>query len=176
MSCEPVAQREKGSYILEALVLDLNGSQPVPAYVVKPKVCDGLLPCVLCNHTHGGDYELGKDELICGRAARQSLPYARVLTEQGYADLCIDTWCFRERRGRMESEVFMEMPWKGQVLWGMMVCDSLRAVDYLTDCPDVDAPRIGTLGISMGSTMAWWVATLDTRIRASVDPCCLTDF
>ena len=74
VSCEPVAQREKGGYILEALVLDLNGSQPVPAYVVKPKACDGLLPCVLCNHTHGGDYELGKDELICGRAARQSLP------------------------------------------------------------------------------------------------------
>ena len=54
----------------------------------------------------------------------------------------------------MESEVFMEMLWKDQVLWGMMVYDSLRAVDYPTDCPDVDAARIGTLGISMGSTMA----------------------
>ena len=76
----------------------------------------------------------------------------------------------------MESEVFMEMLWKDQVLWGMMVYDSLRAVDYPTDCADVDAARIGTLGISMGSTMAWWVAALDTRIRACVDPCCLTDF
>ena len=28
----------------------------------------------------------------------------------------------------------------------------------------------------MGSTMAWWVAALDTRIRVCVDLCCLTDF
>ncbi len=57
-----------------------------------------------------------------------------------------------------------------------MVYDSLRAVDYLADRPDIDTRRIGTLGISMGSTMAWWVAALDTRIRACVDLCCLTDF
>ena len=28
----------------------------------------------------------------------------------------------------------------------------------------------------MGSTMAWWVAALDTRIGVCVDICCLTDF
>jgi hypothetical protein len=28
----------------------------------------------------------------------------------------------------------------------------------------------------MGSTMAWWVAALDTRIKVCVDICCLTDF
>src|SRR4030095_8598536 len=32
------------------------------------------------------------------------------------------------------------------------------------------------LGISMGSTMAWWVAALDERIKVTVDICCLTDF
>jgi dienelactone hydrolase len=61
-------------------------------------------------------------------------------------------------------------------MWGMMVYDSLRAVDYLGSRPDVDSGRIGTLGISMGSTMAWWVAALDTRIRVCIDICCLTDF
>jgi hypothetical protein len=28
----------------------------------------------------------------------------------------------------------------------------------------------------MGSTMGWWVAALDTRIRVCIDICCLTDF
>jgi len=28
----------------------------------------------------------------------------------------------------------------------------------------------------MGSTMAWWHAALDARVRACVDICCLTDF
>ena len=28
----------------------------------------------------------------------------------------------------------------------------------------------------MGSTMAWWTAALDERIKVCVDVCCLTDF
>ena len=69
-----------------------------------------------------------------------------------------------------------KMLWEGQVMWGMMVYDSLRAIDYLVSRPDVDAARVATLGLSMGSTMAWWVAALDTRIKVCVDICCLTDF
>ena len=68
------------------------------------------------------------------------------------------------------------MLWRGQVLWGMMVYDSLRAIDYLVAREDVDAGRVATLGLSMGSTMAWWVAALDERVRVCVDLCCLTDF
>jgi hypothetical protein len=30
--------------------------------------------------------------------------------------------------------------------------------------------------MSMGSTMAWWLAALDERIKVCVDICCLTDF
>ena len=50
-------------------------------------------------------------------------------------------------------------------MWGMMVHDSLRAIDYLVGRPDIDPARIGTLGMSMGSTMAWWVAALDPRVK-----------
>ena len=62
------------------------------------------------------------------------------------------------------------------MLWGMMVYDSLRALDYLASRPDVDAKRIGTLGISMGSTMAWWVAALAERVKVTCDLCCLSDY
>ena len=68
------------------------------------------------------------------------------------------------------------MLWTGRVMWGMMVYDSLRAIDYLVSRADVDSNRLGTIGISMGSTMAWWVAALDTRIKVCIDICCLTDF
>lgn len=57
-----------------------------------------------------------------------------------------------------------------------MVYDSIKALDYLTSRPDVDPKRLATLGISMGSTMAWWLAALDTRIKVCIDLCCLTDF
>ena len=99
-----------------------------------------------------------------------------MLTGLGFCALAIDAWVFGERSTRTETDCFKEMLWKGQVLWGMMVYDTLRALDYLVTRPEVDPQRVATLGMSMGSTMAWWVAALDERIKVCVDICCLTDF
>lgn len=176
ISVSTVATESRPGYVLERLVLDLNGIEAVPACFVRPHEQSGPLPTVLYNHAHGGDYVLGKDELLDGREALCDPPYAEALTAEGYSALCFDTWAFGERRGRTEAEIFKHMLWHGQVMWGMMMYDSLRAVDYLVSRPDVDAERIATLGISMGSTMGWWLAALDTRIKVCVDICCLTDF
>ncbi len=171
-----VAEETREGYALEKLLLDLNGIEPVPAYFARPQSATGPLPVILYNHAHGGDYRLGKDELLNGRDALQKPPYAIELTRRGYAALCIDAWAFGERRGRTEHEIFKLMLWRGQVMWGMMVYDSLRAIDYLVSRPDVDPARIGALGMSMGSTMAWWAAALDTRVSVCIDICCLTDY
>ncbi len=162
-------------FVLERLVLDVNGFEPVPAYFVKPKQVRGKIPAILFNHWHAGEYKLGKDELL--RPKPGNVPaYAEDLTAQGYCALCLDRWCFGERSARTELDTFKEMLWRGQVLWGMMVYDTLRGLDYLLTRPDVDTTRVGTLGMSMGSTMAWWVAALDTRLKVCVDICCLTDY
>lgn len=171
-----VGREERAGYVLEKLVLDLNGTEAVPASFVRPREATGRVPVVLYHHAHGGDYALGKDELLAGRAALQAPPYAEALTRRGWAALAIDHWLFGERRGRAESELFKEMLWQGRVLWGQMVYDSLRAIDYLATRADVDPGRLATLGLSMGSTMAWWVAALDERVTVCVDLCCLTDF
>ncbi len=176
ISASKIEEEKRGPYILEKLLLNLNGIEPVPAYFVYPKEQRGPFPVILYHHAHGGDYVLGKDELIKGRSALQKPSYAQVLTEKGYSALCIDTWCFGERRGRSESETFKEMLWSGQVLWGMMLYDSLRAIDYLASRAEVNIERLGTMGISMGSTMAWWTAALDLRIKMCIDICCLTDY
>ncbi|MAE67459.1 MAG: hydrolase [Phycisphaeraceae bacterium] len=176
ISATKISEEDRDGYVLEKLVLDLNGLEPVPAYYVRPHNQSEQTATILYNHAHGGDYVLGKDELLIGRKNLQRPPYADVVARMGCSALCIDTWAFGERRGRTEAEIFKEMLWSGQVMWGMMVYDSLRAVDYLESRPDVDPKRIGTLGISMGSTMAWWLAALDTRVKVCVDLCCLTDF
>jgi len=103
-------------------------------------------------------------------------PYAEALTELGFCVLCIDHWVFGERHTVSESDEFKRMLWQGKCLWGMMVYDSLRAVDYLCQRPEVETSKIGAIGMSMGSTMSWWVAALDARIKACADICCLTDF
>lgn len=171
-----VAVEERAGYVLEILDLDLNGTERVPAYFARPRDLTGQVPAILYNHAHGGDYVLGKEEFLAGRSALRQPPYAEVLTGLGYAALCIDHWAFGERRGRTEGEIFRDFLWSGQVMWGMMVYDSLRALDYLIGRPEVDPTRVGTLGLSMGSTMAWWVAALDPRVAVCIDICCLTDF
>ena len=169
-------EASRDGYVLETWELDLNGIEPVPAYLARPEKVAGRVPAVLFNHSHGGGYKIGKLEFIDGRSYLQPVPYARVLTDLGYIALSIDHWVFGERSHTSEMDTFKAMLWQGQVLWGMMVYDSLRALDWLVDRPDVDRARIGTLGISMGSTMAWWLAALDERVKVTVDICCLTDF
>jgi dienelactone hydrolase len=177
LSATTIAEEQHDNYILEKLVLDLNGLEPVPAFFVRPRhVSAKRLPTILYNHSHGGYYDMGKSELIAGCSYVNKPPYAEVLTSLGYAALCIDMWGFGQRHTRTESAIFKEMLWRGQVMWGMMVYDNLRALDYLISRPDVDGSRIATLGMSMGSTMAWWSAALDERIKVCIDICCLTDF
>jgi pimeloyl-ACP methyl ester carboxylesterase len=176
ISSSVVFRSDCENFLLETLRLEFNGIEPVPAYFLKPHRGHAPFPCVLYHHAHGGDYSIGKNELLKGRDFLAAPPYALELTSKGYAVLCIDMWGFGERRGRTESELFKEMLWKGQVLWGMMVYDALRAVDYLTWRDDVDPYRIATLGMSMGSTMSWWLAAIDTRIAVCIDLCCMTDF
>lgn len=175
ISAEITGRQAYGDAWLERLVLDLNGLEPVPAYFMYPQAASGPLPVVIYNHAHGGAYDIGKQELIAPRPYLQTPPYGEALVQQGYAVLCIDHWCFGERHDLSELEQFKLMLWQGQVLWGMMVYDSLRAVDYLHTRPDVDPGRIATLGMSMGSSMAWWLAALDPRVKVCVDLCCLTD-
>ncbi|MCX5759624.1 MAG: acetylxylan esterase [Candidatus Hydrogenedentes bacterium] len=176
ISVRKVSEEEREGYLLEKLELDLNGFEPVPAFFAKPKNVSGRVPALLFNHSHGGGYDIGKKEFIEGRSYLQNPPYAEMVTGLGWAGLCIDTWVFGERNHATELDTFKAMLWQGRVLWGMMMYDSIRALDYLTSRPEVDPARIATLGISMGSTMAWWLAALDERVKVTVDICCLTEF
>lgn len=176
ISATRIYKKENKKFSIEKLLLDLNGIQKVPAYFLLPKNLSKPAPAILYSHAHGGDYKLGKDEIINGRRILSEPSYGEALTQLGCAVLCIDSWVFGERSGRTESSVFKEMLWNGRILWGMMVYDSLRALDYLASREDVDVKRIGALGMSMGSSMSQWVAALDTRVKVCVDICCLTDY
>lgn len=176
ISAKTLSTEERQGYVIETLELDLNGIEPVPAYFVRPIHLEGPVPAILYNHAHGGEYHIGKEEFIAGRGALQSPAYAEEFARRGWVGLCIDHWAFGKRHGRSESSVFKQMLWNGQVLWGMMVYDSVRALDYLLSRPEVDARRVATVGMSMGSTMAWWLAALDERVKVCADICCLTDY
>jgi len=174
-----VSTEQHEGYTLERLVLDLNGIEPVPALLLIPDKRPARAPGLLYIHWHGGMYDLGKEQLLKGVEAQPA--YAPVCAEKGIVTLAIDSWCFGERKheadGRTgEQDAFKLMLWKGQVLFGMMMIDEFRAFDYLAHRPEVDAQRLGVLGMSMGSTKAWWLAALEPRVKVCLDVCCMTDF
>lgn len=180
-----LVRREKHEgYTLERLVLDLNGLEPVPALLLIPDRRQERAPGLLFIHWHGGQYDLGKEQLLLGGQLLGTIAqpaYAPVCAEKGLVTLAIDSWCFGERKHEPdglqgELDLFKLMLWRGRVLWGMMMFDEFRALTYLASRPEVDAARLGTLGMSMGATKSWWLAALDPRVRVGIDVCCLTDY
>nr|WP_244244648.1 prolyl oligopeptidase family serine peptidase [Marinilactibacillus kalidii] len=164
-----VCEMDKETFIVETVLLNLNEIERVPAYFIKPKKSKEKIPVVLYNHSHGGNYTLGKEEVLNGTHYLQPQSFAKTLTDLGYGVLAIDAWGFNERSGKKESELFKEMLVKGQVMWGMMIYDSIHALDYLNTRTDVDVKRLATIGMSMGGLMAWWLGALDERIKVTID-------
>jgi len=174
-----VSKEEHEDYVLERLVLDLNGIEPVPALLLLPRKRQPRAPGLLYIHWHGGMYDLGKEMLVKG--VEVAPPYAAVCAQKGLVTLAIDSWCFGERKHEEnghqgEENAFKLMLWKGQVLYGMMMFDEFRAMNYLARRPEVDDQRLAAVGMSMGATKAWWLAALDPRVKLCMDVCCLTDY
>ena len=127
-------------------------------------------------------------------------PTASELVKRGYVVISIDALMFGERRVMLDADLkhgwdrakygaeevkhlnqqcrgkepalvkaltFAGLTWPGIVCW-----DDIRTVDYLASRPEVDASRIGCLGISMGGYRSLYLAALDERIRAA----CITGF
>jgi dienelactone hydrolase len=61
--------------------------------------------------------------------------------------------------------------WPGVLLW-----DDLRTVDYLASRPEVDAQRLGCVGLSMGGYRSFLLAALDPRMKVAVDVGWMTSF
>lgn len=161
-------------YTLEYLDFDFNGIEHVPGILLVPDKIKDKAPCMLYCHAHFGTYAIGKDELLNGRPVMPA--YAPVYAEKGILTLAIDSWCFGERKANTEMDAFKKMLWDGQTLFGMMLFDEMKALDYLLSRPEADTERVGVFGLSMGATKAWWLAALDTRITTCLDLCCMTDF
>lgn len=150
------------------------GTQTVRGILTRPLQSTGPGPAILYAHSHGGRYEIGADELISGRDYLLDAP-GPVLARAGYVTLCIDMPCFGTRNTVSEGAASKALLWHGKSLLGQMLCEEAAALTWLAARPDVDAARIGALGISMGSTLSYFHAALDTRIAATAHLCCFAE-
>lgn len=127
-------------------------------------------------------------------------PTATELARRGYVVITIDAFPFGERRyvapedlpagwdqeklsvkdvrrlnakcRAKESTIVKTLTYAGLTWPGVTAWDDIRTVDYLCTRPDVDAKRIGCVGVSFGGWRSLFLGALDDRIHA----CCIAGF
>jgi dipeptidyl aminopeptidase/acylaminoacyl peptidase len=182
---ETLSREDRDGFTVEKFRFDNGAGSLVPGYLLIPKGLTGKAPAILYCHWHGGEYEIGKEELL--QSKHMPEPPGPALAKRGFVVAGIDAYGFGERNGQgpggpEEKDSAGEMTaskfnlWVGRTLWGMILRDDLMAVDYLASRPEVDPQRIGVTGISMGATRTWWLMALDERLKAGVAVACLTRY
>ncbi|WP_105385508.1 alpha/beta hydrolase family protein [Neorhizobium alkalisoli] len=163
-------------YVLERLQFQLPDGVPVRGFLTRPAE-EGATrrPAILYAHAHGGRFDIGASELIDGRAALLDAP-GPALAREGYVTLCIDMPTFGERADVGEDAAAKAALWHGKTLFGQMVSEQAAALSWLAARPEVDPARIGATGISMGATLAYFLAAIDLRVKAAAHLCCYADF
>jgi dienelactone hydrolase len=178
---------DRENYVLERFSFENGVGDTVYGYLLVPAGRTEPGPAILYNHQHADTYERGKDEILTRAYPDLDFATGEALVRQGYVVQCIDAYCFGQRRHqgpagddesgeRVEASLFKTFLWQGRTLWGMMVRDDVLALSYLASRPEVDATRIGAMGMSMGSTRTWWLAAMDERVKVAVCIACLTRY
>jgi hypothetical protein len=165
----------RDGYVVERLAFDIAGSGRVRGFLTRPATAGGRCPAILYAHSHGDRHEIGASELIDGRSYLLS-PFGQILARAGYVTLCLDMPTFGDRDGMTESAAATAHLWYGTTLMGQMLSEEAAALTWLRSRDDVDPERIGAFGISLGSTLTYWHAALDPRIRAIAHLCCYADY
>ncbi len=154
---------EKGYFYSEE-----NEKVPVLIYKpVQPRLKS--YPVVICLHGTGGNKEEKTIRNLLYRFSRlgfmgvsidaryhgERIPGGADRAQQ-YMDAIIKAWETPEKK-KQEHPFFYDT-----------VYDLWRLTDYLITRPDVQANRIGMMGISMGGIETWMAASVDKRIKVAV--------
>jgi dienelactone hydrolase len=169
-------------YTREKIVFQSRDGLSVFGYLLLPERRTQPLPAVVClpGHGRGVDDIVGINEDGSQRAARGGYQndFAVQTVERGYAAFAIEQLAFgcrrdeaARRKGAGQSSCQPAAGAAlllGQTMVGWRVWDVMRALDYLTTRPEIDARRLATMGISGGGTISYFTAALDDRVKLAV--------
>src|SRR3954470_22616007 len=137
---------------------------PVTCTVYVPRSGPERKPALLCPHGHSG-----RDRPVYQNA------YQR-FAKAGFVVLAKDGWGKQERRGTGHGEAGGQLALTGAELLALKVFDNVRCLDYLAARPDVDAGRLGMVGLSGGGSQTLYTAAVEPRLRAASPTCAVTTF
>ena len=148
----------------------------ISAYLLMPKERNGKIPGIVCLPGHGP----GKNTIVGytddgmprGDIGGYQNDFAIQAARRGYAALAIEQAAFGERNGQQPKQDGCHVPtvnalMLGLTMIGIRVWDARRALDYLVSRREVDADRIGVMGISGGGTTTLFSAAVEPRFRAA---------
>lgn len=153
---------------------------------------EGPQPGLLCWHGHG---EHGKDTVM-GNASNEAVrdqiriynyDYGHQMAVAGFATFAIDWIGCGERNDNAKPHFFnhdhgrdwcniyyLHATMLGMTSLSINLAHGRAATDFVCSLPEVDASRLGVMGLSGGGTMALWSALTDKRFRA-VEIICYSD-
>lgn len=177
---------DKGDYIRQKILLRTGEFMLMPIYLLLPKGAHGPLPTVVAFHGHGygvkdivGLWEDGEERNLEDGYHKD---FGVALARSGFVVAAPEISCFGERQtdfsylndrpgtdnpGTCDHTAKLAFTLGGSVA-GLRVFDARRLMDYLETRPEVDAGRIGAMGISGGGMNTFYATCLDERIRACV--------
>jgi dienelactone hydrolase len=181
--------REFPGYTREKIVFESRPGVGVLAYLLRPKT-DGPLPAMICvpGHGRGVDDIVGIDEHGQDRTDKAGYQhdFAIQAVEHGMAAMAIEPMAFGCRRDPAAKKQGLGhsscQPAAGAALLfgetmiGWRVFDVMRAIDWIESRKDLDASRVGLMGISGGGTCTLYAAALDRRIKTAFMSCSLCSF
>jgi dienelactone hydrolase len=169
-------------YRREKIVFDSRPGVSVLAYLLLPTPAQTPAATVICvpGHGRGVDDIVGIDEQ--GRERTDKAGYqhdfALQVAEAGMAAVAIEPMGFGCRRDPINarqglSHKACEPAAGGALLVGetmiaWRVWDVMRTLDYIATRPELNAGRVGCMGISGGGTTTLFSAALEPRIRAAL--------
>ncbi len=183
---ELIESVDKGDYVREKVLIWVGPYARMPVYLLIPKNREGACATVLAFNGHGygvkdivGLWEDGQERNTPDGYHKD---FAVALCRSGFLVAAPEISCFGERQtdfSYLNTTIGQPVPTTchhtamlafhlGGSAVGLRVRESRRLVDYLLTRPEVDASRIGAMGISGGGMHTFFSTSLDERIRACV--------
>jgi dienelactone hydrolase len=182
--------REFPAYRRERFVFQSRTDSWVLGYLLTPKPVRSVNAVTICipGHGRGVDDIVGIDDKGQDRTAKEgyAFDFAIQAVEHGMAAVAIEPMAFGCRRDAITKAHNLTASacqpaagaalLMGQTMIGWRVYDVMRTIDWIETRPELDARRVGCVGISGGGTCTMFSAALEPRIRAAMVSCYLNTF
>ncbi len=169
-------------YSREKIVFDSQPGVSVLAYLLLPEKAQRPAAVMICvpGHGRGVDDIVGIDENGRDRTDKAGYQhdFAIQVAEAGIAAVAIEPMGFGCRRDPLNARQGLGRKacdpvaggalLVGHTMIGWRVWDVMRTIDYIATRPELDAKRIGCMGISGGGTVTVFSSALEPRIQVAL--------